>query len=175
MPQVALNGPPVVSAQDEPDGFVKRPGSISVWYIPQAPGASWLSSGWPPGEKPYPACKTSGGGDFWKTLFSKASAWAWREQGRELFISEMSCQAVFSWRVPETSWESLENAFAQEGNRPVAVWDRPIRGVIPGGSHSDFSILYPWTLSLGRHFSLPTASRQKQQSRSRAEFSHLSA
>ena len=33
-PRIAFNGPQVVSAQDEPDGLVKRPGSISVrWHF----------------------------------------------------------------------------------------------------------------------------------------------
>jgi hypothetical protein len=79
---------------------------------------------------------------FSKTLFAKASACAWTEQRRGFFILEMSCPVVFSGASLETAWEPLENAYAQEGNRPVAVWDRPPRGVIAGGSHSELSDCY---------------------------------
>ena len=121
---------------------------------------------------PYPALQNPSGGFFWKTLFVIVSAWTLGGQIGELFTLELCCRRFFAGASLETPWESLENAYAQKGNRPIAVWNRSFRGVIPRGSHSELSVLYSPTHSLGRHFSPPTASRQERQARSRAEFSH---
>jgi hypothetical protein len=41
--------------------------------------------------------KKPGGGDFWKTLFARASAWTWSQQDRELITLEMFCRPGLFW------------------------------------------------------------------------------
>jgi hypothetical protein len=50
----------------------------------------------PGGAKPYRPPENACGGYFCETLCSKALAWAWREQDRELMIVGMSAQDVFA-------------------------------------------------------------------------------
>jgi hypothetical protein len=100
-----------------------------VTQPPSVPGES-------PGENPYRPRNNPGGGFFWKTLSAKASAWTWGQRDRELMILEMSGQAVFCRWVFENPWETLEQSFAQKGNKPVAVWDRLPVGVIEKGLQS---------------------------------------
>jgi hypothetical protein len=123
-------------------------------------------------EKPYRPCNNPGGGDFWKTLSGKTLAWGWREQHRELMILGMCGQAGFFRCVLENPWESLENPYAQKGNKAVAAWDRLPVGVVSKRSRIEFGISNFATHSAGEPFPAPAACHQEQQARSRAKIRH---
>jgi hypothetical protein len=122
------------------------------------------------GSETLPAIRKPPAATFFQTLSGKVSAWCCRSGDRELIILDMCGQADFSRCVLESPGSPLKESHEQERTQPVAVWDRLRVGVVQRGLHSEFSVLYSSTLSLGRHFSLPTASRQEHQARSRAKF-----